>query len=106
MKPSDETVRAVHPAMDGMRSEEPDDELCRLALLADTNDDLPDDAVPIDDVLHRPSESLLPGWYMASPAGGRLLDGWRRTVVWLIIAAFLTITAYGLCNTYGDLVLR
>jgi hypothetical protein len=39
-------------------------------------------------------------------ARSTVLRGWRRRVIWVVIAAFLTITAYGLCNTYGDLVLR
>ena len=47
---------------------------------------------------------LLPDWYMPVPMGGRV-GGWRRAVALVIIAAFLLITAYGLCNTYGDLLL-
>lgn len=44
---------------------------------------------------------------MAAPMSGvRILRGWRRQVIFLVIAAFLTITAYGLCNTYGQLHLR
>lgn len=48
--------------------------------------------------------SLLPDWYMPSPMGGPI-RGWRRTVALVVTAAFLLITAYGLCNTYGDLLL-
>jgi hypothetical protein len=45
---------------------------------------------------------VLGDWYMATPVGGtRLVHGWRRRVVILVIVAFLTINAYGLCNTYG-----
>ena len=46
---------------------------------------------------------------MPSPMGGGgvVLTGWRRLFarfnVGLIIAAFLVINAYGLCNTYGTL---
>jgi hypothetical protein len=41
---------------------------------------------------------------MPAPMGGApLLRGWRRRVVLLVIAAFLVITAFGLCNTYGQL---
>lgn len=45
---------------------------------------------------------LLPGWYMpvldTVPAP---VTGWRRKVAVVIVAAFTTITAYGLCGTYG-----
>jgi hypothetical protein len=49
---------------------------------------------------------LLPEWYMPGGAGAGQLTAWRRSVALVIIAAFLLITAYGLCNTYGDMVLR
>jgi hypothetical protein len=42
---------------------------------------------------------------MRSHRSGRL-SAWRRSVALVIVAAFLLITAYGLCNTYGDMVLR
>ncbi len=84
-----------------------DDELGALALAADPDAEVPEGAPPLDEVLGTTPTSLLPGWYMAAPMPrATLLGGWRRRVVWLVIAAFLTITAYGLCNTYGDLVLR
>jgi hypothetical protein len=31
----------------------------------------------------------------------RVLQGWRRRIVFLVIASFLLINAYGLCSTYG-----
>ena len=34
----------------------------------------------------------------------QLRRGWRRVAVWLVIASFLTIDAYGLCSTYGQIV--
>jgi hypothetical protein len=84
-----------------------DDELAELALAADPDVELPSDAVPLDEVVGTETSSLLPTWYMAAPmARSTVLRGWRRRVIWVVIAAFLTITAYGLCNTYGDLVLR
>jgi hypothetical protein len=83
-----------------------DEDLARIALLADPDAAVPADAVPLDQALGDPTEGLLPGWYMATPARGSALRGWRRDVVWLIIAAFMTITAYGLCNTYADLGLH
>lgn len=81
-----------------------DDELCALALAADVDAPLDDDAVMLSEVLEPGAARLLPEWYMPAPmGGGPLLRGWRRQVVLTVIAAFVTITAYGLCNTYGQL---
>ena len=80
-----------------------DDELCALALAADPDAPLADDAVALAEMLEPGAPRLLPEWYMPAPMGGAPpLRGWRRRVVLLVIAAFLTITAYGLCNTYGQ----
>ena len=79
-----------------------DDELAALALAADPDIEVSDDAVSLWDVAATEPEGLLPAWYMPSPmAGGRLLHGWRRRVVLLIIISFLLIDTYGLCSTYG-----
>ena len=81
-----------------------DDELSELALAADPDAGLADDAVPLSEFLGagRPNTELLPDWYMPAPAGaGRLLQGWRRRVVLLIVASFVLLNAYGLCSTYG-----
>ncbi|MGI8983958.1 MAG: hypothetical protein ACR2HM_05430 [Acidimicrobiales bacterium] len=83
-----------------------DEELAELALAADPSAGVADDAVPLSEYLGREGGAgegeLLPGWYMPAPAGaGRLLQGWRRRVVLLIVASFLLINAYGLCSTYG-----
>lgn len=76
-----------------------DDELTALALAADPDTAVDDDAVPLTP---EPGTGLLPGWYMPAPMGGiPLLTGWRRRVGLLIVAAFLLINAYGLCSTYG-----
>jgi hypothetical protein len=76
-----------------------DDELAELALAADPSEGLADDAVPLQEYL---GAELLPDWYRRAPAGaGRLLQGWRRRVVLLIVASFLLLNAYGLCSTYG-----
>jgi len=81
-----------------------DDELAALALAADPDVAVDDDAVPVWDVVGPDRRAPLPEWYMPSPVGGaRLQRGWRRRVVFLVIASFLTITAFGLCNTYGQL---
>ena len=83
-----------------------DDELTVLALAADPAAGVADDAVPMDQLLGSADWTgggeLLPGWYMPPPMGtSRLLRGWRRRVVMLIVASFLLINAYGLCSTYG-----
>ena len=79
-----------------------DDELTALALAADPDCDVGDDAVSLWDLAASQPDELLPGWYMPSPiAGARLLHGWRRRVVFFVIVSFLLIDAYGLCSTYG-----
>jgi hypothetical protein len=83
-----------------------DEELTALALAADPDAGVPEDAVPLSELLAAGAspfgEELLPDWYMPVPAGaGRLLDGWRRRIVLLIVVSFLLIDAYGLCSTYG-----
>ena len=81
-----------------------DDELAALALASDPNVVLDDDAECFWDVTGSAEDPWLPEWYMATPmTGGPLLRGWRRRIVFLIIISFLTITMYGLCNTYGQL---
>ncbi|MEX0664337.1 MAG: hypothetical protein WD598_06145 [Acidimicrobiia bacterium] len=81
-----------------------DDELSALALAADPDADLGDDAVPLADVIGDGSAPRLPAWYMPAPMGGAApLRGWRRAVVGVVITAFLVITGFGLCNTYGQL---
>jgi hypothetical protein len=80
-----------------------DDELTRLALEAGEIDDVADDAVPLVS-FDGDDDALLPSWYMPSPMQGRkALRGWRRNAVVIVIAAFLMIDCYGLCDTYGDL---
>lgn len=80
-----------------------DDELAELALAADPDAGVADDAVPLHEFLGAGAGGeLLPDWYMPAPAGaGRLLQGWRRRVVLLIVASFVLLNAYGLCSTYG-----
>ena len=79
-----------------------DDQLAALALAADPDLEVGDDAVSLWDLAASEQEDLLPAWYMPPPmAGARLLHGWRRRVVLLIIISFLLIDTYGLCSTYG-----
>jgi hypothetical protein len=74
-----------------------DDELTVLALAADPDLALGDDAIPIgtDD-----DRGLLPSWYMPAPrlrGGGRC----RRLVIATLIGALLVVNGVGLCVTYG-----
>jgi hypothetical protein len=74
-----------------------DDELTALALAADPDAPLSDDAV---EVLPLNGTSALPGWYMPA-AAIRLSARWQRPLIYAVIAAFLIIDAFGLCSTYG-----
>ena len=80
-----------------------DEELTELALAADPDEPLPEDAVPIGIYLSR-IPTPLPLWYMPPVvrSGSRR---WRRPVVVAVVSAFLLIDAMGLCNTYGILSL-
>ena len=84
-----------------------DDELEAAALAADPDAVVPDDAIPFADWNGTRVTGALPAWYMATPMAPRTLRGWRRLVArlssTLLVLSFLTITAAGLCNTYGDL---
>ncbi len=79
-----------------------DDELTALALAAEPDLPLGPDAVPL--VIHQSgSPEFLPAWYMP-PVMARGAARWRRSLVFLLIAAFLLVDAFGLCITYGQLV--
>jgi hypothetical protein len=78
-----------------------DEELAAEALAA-VAEDVPDDAVPWSATDDDGPLELLPSWYMPAPTvGGRVLDGWRRRLAFVVIVAFLAINAAGLCSTYG-----
>ena len=78
-----------------------DDELAALAMAANPDAPVERDAVPLWEHIGYAADRYLPEWYMPAPMGGRVLRGWRRRVVVLVIVSFLVIDAYGLCNTYG-----
>ncbi len=79
-----------------------DVELEELALSADPDAPLDEDAVPIAAFLGQ-GTGLLPEWYMPSPLV-RSTARWRVPVVLAIVAAFVVIEALGLCSTFGQLV--
>ena len=76
-------------------------ELTALALAADPNAPLSDDAIPLSMHLAQ-FAGALPGWYMP-PAMARNGSKWRVPVIGAIVAAFVLIEGLGLCNTYGIL---
>ena len=81
-----------------------DDELTLLALAADPDRPLDDDAIPLAEYLRDDGTGTLPAWYM--PVAVRQSDWrWRRGVVLIVVLAFVLIEASGLCSTYGQLVL-
>jgi len=82
-----------------------DDELAALALAADPDTVVGDDAICLTEALGA-AGVLLPAWYMPGAVAGVHLKGWQRSVALAVVAAFLLLTALGLCNTYGDLMLR
>ncbi len=88
---------------DGVTIEDPltEAELTELAL-ADPSEAVADDAVPLSVFLGQ-GPGLLPAWYMPSPMS-RSSSRWRLPVVLVIVAAFLTIEAFGLCSTFGQIV--
>ncbi len=80
-----------------------DAELTALALAADPDAPLPDDAVPMSMHLAQ-FGPVLPLWYMP-PGMSRRGRRWKTPFVIAIVSAFLLIDALGLCNTYGILSL-
>lgn len=89
-------------AEDGGSAEWGDEELTALALAADPDEPLSPDAVPLS--LYPPQfAGALPLWYMPPVTAG-VTRSWRMPVVLVLVAAFLLIDAFGLCITYGQLV--
>ena len=85
-----------------------DDELTELALAADPDEPLGEDAVSMFDYLsdeagEEPTGELLPTWYMPSSTR-RTRRGWRTGIILVVILAFVVIEAAGLCSTYGQVV--
>jgi hypothetical protein len=100
------TFRVESDVESGVEADEiSDEELTALALAADPDVAVADDAIPLHELLEQEgpgTADLLPGWYMPPSVGGnRVMQGWRRRIVLLVIVSFLLIDAYGLCSTYG-----
>ena len=76
-------------------------ELTALALAADPNAPLNEDAIPLSMHLAQ-FAGALPEWYMPA-AMARNGSRWRVPVIGTIVAAFVLIEGLGLCNTYGIL---
>jgi hypothetical protein len=79
-----------------------DAELEALALAADAEQPLADDAIPVSLFGDRVS-GMLPQWYMA-PVMARRVTGWRTPVVIGIVAVLLGLEALGLCSIFGQVV--
>jgi hypothetical protein len=79
-----------------------EDELTALALAADPDQPIPNNAVPIGVHLAQLGAPL-PLWYM--PPVVRSGRRWKAPVVLAVVLAFVLIDAMGLCNTYGILSL-
>jgi hypothetical protein len=75
-----------------------DEELTALALAADPDTIVPDDAVPFGDN-DSASFALLPAWYMPAP-GIRRSRG-RAAVMFAFAISLVVINIGGFCVTYG-----
>jgi hypothetical protein len=102
MRRSD-TTELISSGADWTEGSFTDAELTALALSADPDLPLARDAVPVSIYLAQ-LPIALPDWYMPSVMirGGKR---WRIPVVLVIVAAFLVIEGFGLCNTFGQLTL-
>jgi hypothetical protein len=96
-------VTLAGPSEPGLDDPITDEELTALALAADPAAPLDSHAVPLSVYLGQ-LPTLLPSWYMP-PAMSSSGSKWRTPIILAIVAAFLIIEAYGLCSTYGQVVL-
>jgi hypothetical protein len=74
-----------------------DEELAALALAADPDQPIDDDAVPL--ALNGP-RGLLPEWYMPAPMSTRQ-GGARRWVLGWLVLSLVAVNCAGLCVTCG-----
>ena len=80
-----------------------DTELSELALRADPNCPITDDAVPLR-LAPAHASSLLGAWYMP-PLAARRVSGWRMWVMLSIVGILLVLEALGLCSVFGQVVI-
>jgi hypothetical protein len=76
-----------------------DEELTALALAADPDAPIGDDAVPVSS-LQADGDPLLPSWYMPVSAS-RARKDWRAVVAIAIAVGLVLINAFAICVTYG-----
>jgi hypothetical protein len=81
-----------------------EEELTTLAMAADPDAPLSDDAIPLSLHLAKFAGAALPEWYMA-PATSGTGRRWRTPVVLAVVFAFVLIEGLGLCNTFGQLTI-
>lgn len=88
-----------HPPSDPDVTSRPfsDDELTALALAADPDAEIPDDAVPFE--VPDDGAALLPEWYMPAPSLRR--SPGRVVVLTTTAVALLVVNIGGVCVTYG-----
>ena len=89
------TVVVVPGLLDGHDID--DDDLAALALAADPDQPIDDDAVPLD--LNEP-RGLLPEWYMPVPMSTQGGTARRWVLGWLVLS-LVAVNSAGLCVTYG-----
>lgn len=77
-----------------------DEELTSLAMAADADMVLGDDAVPFEPF---GAMGLLPDWYMPAVHGSSR-SRTQRAVLALVVVSLLALNAAGLCVTYGEVV--
>lgn len=80
-----------------------EEELAELALAADPDGPIDEDALPMSIYLGR-LPLALPPWYMP-PAIASSSKRWRTALVIALVVAFVMIDAFGLCSTYGSVTL-
>lgn len=76
-----------------------DEELTALAMAADPDAPIPDDAVPLNS-LRAEGEPLLPEWYMPASAV-RARKDWRSRVSISLAVGLMLSSACGICVTNG-----
>jgi hypothetical protein len=79
-----------------------DDELTALALAAEPDAPLDDNAVALS-LYPEEQAGPLPSWYMP-PVMAVCTGRWRKATIFAIIASFLVVDAFGMCITFGQLV--